>query len=88
MPDIFHDFTIVAKRGAVFEAITTPRGLDEWWTKTSSGERDAGAFPTRRLAVDQRSLSNFVLLLGCVPAHPSSLPRARRARPVRERLDV
>ena len=26
MPDIFHDFTIVAKRGAVFEAITTPAG--------------------------------------------------------------
>lgn len=43
MPDIFHDFTIAAKRGAVFEAITTPRGLDEWSTKTSSGEPRAGA---------------------------------------------
>ena len=43
MPDIFHDFTIAAKRGAVFEAITTPRGLDEWWTKTSFGEPRSGA---------------------------------------------
>ena len=43
VPDIFHDFTIAAKRGAVFEAITTPGGLDQWWTKTSSGEPRAGA---------------------------------------------
>jgi uncharacterized protein YndB with AHSA1/START domain len=43
MPDIFHDFTIAGKRGAVFKAITTPPGLDEWWTKTSSGEARSGA---------------------------------------------
>jgi len=43
MPDIYHDFTIAARRGAVFEAITTPAGLNEWWTKTSAGEPRAGA---------------------------------------------
>jgi len=43
MPDIFLDFTIVAKRGDVFAAITTPPGLDEWWTKTSRGEPRSGA---------------------------------------------
>ena len=40
MPDIFHDFSIAAKRGAVFEAITTPGGLDEWWRRyLEHGER-------------------------------------------------
>ena len=43
MPDIFHNFTIAARRGAVFEAITTPKGLDEWWTKSSSGDPRSGA---------------------------------------------
>jgi uncharacterized protein YndB with AHSA1/START domain len=43
VPDIFHDFTIAAKRGEVFAAITTPAGLNEWWTKTSSGEPRVGA---------------------------------------------
>lgn len=43
MPDICHDFTIAAKRGVVFDAITTPPGLNAWWTKTASGEPRAGA---------------------------------------------
>jgi uncharacterized protein YndB with AHSA1/START domain len=43
VPDIFHDLTIGAKPGAVFKAITTPSGLDKWWTKTSSGEPRSGA---------------------------------------------
>ena len=43
MPDIFHDFSIAGKRGAVFAAISTPDGLNEWWTKTSSGEPRTGA---------------------------------------------
>jgi uncharacterized protein YndB with AHSA1/START domain len=43
MPDIYHNFTIATRRGAVFEAITTPDGLNEWWTKTSSGEPRTGA---------------------------------------------
>jgi len=43
VPDIFHDFSIVAKRGPVFAAISTPEGLNEWWTKSSSGEPTAGA---------------------------------------------
>ena len=43
MPDIFHDFPIRAERAAVFEAITSPRGLDEWWTTSSSGQPQSGA---------------------------------------------
>lgn len=43
MPDIYHDFVIGAKRGQVFAAITSPSGLNEWWTKTSSGSPRAGA---------------------------------------------
>jgi uncharacterized protein YndB with AHSA1/START domain len=43
MPDIFHDLVIGVKRGPVFAAITTPAGLDAWWTKTSAGAPNAGS---------------------------------------------
>jgi uncharacterized protein YndB with AHSA1/START domain len=41
--DIVSDFPIKAPRERVFEAISTPGGLDHWWTKSSAGEprRDA-----------------------------------------------
>ncbi|MFI5311027.1 MAG: hypothetical protein ACHQQ3_07325 [Gemmatimonadales bacterium] len=31
MPDIFQDFSIIAKRWPIFAALTTPEGLNEWW---------------------------------------------------------
>lgn len=43
MPDISHDFPIKASRGRVFQAVSTPTGLDTWWTKRSSGEPAEGA---------------------------------------------
>lgn len=43
MPDILHDFIVVAKKPSLFAAISTPGGLNEWWTKTSSGEPHVGA---------------------------------------------
>ena len=38
MPDIVHDFSVKATRADVFKAVSTPAGLDSWWTKRSSGE--------------------------------------------------
>jgi uncharacterized protein YndB with AHSA1/START domain len=38
MADIFHDFPINAPAQKVFESVTTPDGLDAWWTKHSSGK--------------------------------------------------
>ena len=38
MADIFHHFPIKAPRGQVFRAVSSPAGLDTWWTKGSSGE--------------------------------------------------
>lgn len=41
MADIVHNFPIKAPTDKVFEAITTPNGLDSWWTltcKASAGE--------------------------------------------------
>jgi uncharacterized protein YndB with AHSA1/START domain len=38
MADIFQEFPIKATPGRVFEAVTTPEGLNTWWTKQSSGE--------------------------------------------------
>ena len=37
MPDIFHDFIIKATPDRMFNGISTPEGLDPWWTKKSSG---------------------------------------------------
>lgn len=38
MADIFHDFPIAATSQQVFQAVSTPQGLDAWWTKRSKGE--------------------------------------------------
>ena len=37
MPDIFQDFPIKSSVEKIFNAISTPVGLDTWWTKSSSG---------------------------------------------------
>ncbi len=43
MFDIYHDFPVAASRHSVFEALTSPEGLDEWWTLTSTGEAVPGS---------------------------------------------
>jgi uncharacterized protein YndB with AHSA1/START domain len=43
VPDIFHDFPIKKSAHAVFQAISTAEGLDQWWTKRSSGQPALGA---------------------------------------------
>jgi len=43
LPDIFHDFEIRASAEKVFQAVSTPAGLDSWWTSRSSGEPRPGA---------------------------------------------
>ena len=43
MFDIVHDFPIQAGATRVFEAVSTPAGLDAWWTKASSGKPAAGS---------------------------------------------
>jgi len=43
MADIFHDFTVKAPRQEVFRAVTSPAGLDTWWTKSSDGKPEEGA---------------------------------------------
>lgn len=42
MADIFHDFPIKAGEQRVFDAVSTPAGLDEWWTRKSAGEPRKG----------------------------------------------
>jgi uncharacterized protein YndB with AHSA1/START domain len=43
MPDIYHDFSIKAPAQRVYDAVTTPRGLDAWWTKRATGQPALGA---------------------------------------------
>ncbi len=37
MSDIFQDFPIKSSAEKIFDAISTPAGLDAWWTVSSSG---------------------------------------------------
>ena len=43
MHDILHDFPVRASAAAVFTAVSSPRGLDAWWTLTSAGEPSLGS---------------------------------------------
>ena len=43
MADIFNRLPIKASAFKVFQAVSTPGGLNAWWTLTSSGEPKAGA---------------------------------------------
>ena len=43
MPDILHDFPVRAPLARVFEAVSSPRGLDAWWTKRAAGTPEIGA---------------------------------------------
>lgn len=42
MADIFHYFPINAPADKVFECISTPTGLDKWWTESSEGKSAIG----------------------------------------------
>ena len=42
MPDIFSDLPIGARIERVFDAVSTPAGLDAWWTKTCTGAPNEG----------------------------------------------
>jgi uncharacterized protein YndB with AHSA1/START domain len=43
MADILHEFPIAAPVARVFEAFTTPAGLDTWWTLRATGTPVIGA---------------------------------------------
>jgi uncharacterized protein YndB with AHSA1/START domain len=43
MADIFMDFPIKAIPARVFEGISTPKGLNAWWTSRCTGEPVQGA---------------------------------------------
>jgi uncharacterized protein YndB with AHSA1/START domain len=43
MADITHHFPINAPPWKVFQAVSTPAGLDAWWTKRSAGKPVEGA---------------------------------------------
>ena len=43
MPDILQDFPIRAPIQRVFDAVSSPHGLNQWWTETCDGECTVGA---------------------------------------------
>lgn len=42
MADILHRFPIKGSAERIFHAVSTPAGLDRWWTKRSYGRPEAG----------------------------------------------
>jgi uncharacterized protein YndB with AHSA1/START domain len=42
MPSIHHQFTIHSKAATVFEALTSQKGLDNWWPLKCSGQPKLG----------------------------------------------
>ena len=42
MADIVHHFQIKASPQQIFRAISTPQGLDAWWSKSSKGRPGKG----------------------------------------------
>src|SRR5215831_14094465 len=42
MAEILNDFPIKATAANVFQAVSTPQGLDAWWTLRSSGQAATG----------------------------------------------
>src|SRR5262245_46120482 len=43
MPDILHDLPINATPERVFQAVSSPEGLDAWWTQRSEGKPIVGS---------------------------------------------
>lgn len=42
MADIYHDFPIAAPPARVFGAISTPEGIDQWWSQECLGRPELG----------------------------------------------
>ncbi|MBV9436452.1 MAG: hypothetical protein JOZ44_10400, partial [Acidobacteria bacterium] len=42
MADIIQQLMVKAPVNRVFQAMSTPAGLDRWWTKTSTGTPEEG----------------------------------------------
>ncbi len=64
MPDILHDLFIRAPRPDVFRALSTPAGLNAWWTLDSEGEAAEGSVWRLGFGPDYRWAARVVR---CVP---------------------
>lgn len=42
MPDILQDFPIAVPASRVYEAVSSPTGLNQWWTMSASGTPQLG----------------------------------------------
>ena len=43
MSSILHDFVVKADPSKVYDTITSPAGLDQWWTRRASGQPVVGS---------------------------------------------
>ena len=52
MPEILFDFPVAAAPARLFEAISRPEGLDQWWTEYASGSPMLGSEYVLRFGPD------------------------------------
>lgn len=62
MPSIYHDFIINSAVDKVFEAVSTPYGLDNWWTQRSSGKAEIGSVFNLFFAEEYNWLAEITIL--------------------------
>jgi uncharacterized protein YndB with AHSA1/START domain len=74
VPDIFHAFRVYGPAARIFETVSTPAGLDVWWTKTSAvhgADYDLGFGPGYDWrAVATKSVANEIFELEIAAADP------------------
>jgi uncharacterized protein YndB with AHSA1/START domain len=59
--DILHRVGIKAPLAKVYDALATPEGVSQWWTRETSGERKAGGMLKTVFTADGRVLGGFAL---------------------------
>lgn len=87
MPDILQDFPIAVPAGRVYEAVSSPAGLNQWWTMSASGTPQLGnhcdlgfgpGFDWRAVVTKAEPARAFELLLRRYPEAGEFVPDERR----------
>ncbi|WP_136666682.1 SRPBCC domain-containing protein [Flavobacterium sp. H122] len=63
MHTIYHDLTINTSAEKIFDAVSTPYGLNDWWTKRCSGKCELGAVYNLYFADEYNWFAEIVRLI-------------------------
>lgn len=63
MATIYHDFWISASAEKIFDTVSTPYGLNNWWTQKCSGKCEIGAVYNLYFTEEYNWLAEITLLI-------------------------